>query len=359
MPCCALRRPTSECWVARFGRVVDKLPGASQRGILYDTLVNTVRSQIPAARRVHPRQGHRHLDRRRSGRPSSCRTARRFPRASSCWRPASTSACARSSASTARSSAPAIRSRSASTSSRSAGRHFRFSALTYFAERPADRMAYITLFPIGAAMRANLFVYRDLHDPWLKQIREAPQRDALCDVAGPAQADGRLHGAGLRQDPSGRSLCHARAIGRPASCWSATPSRPRAPPPAPAPARCWSTSSGSATSTSRAGSPRPAWARPRSPRSTTTRSSRLVTPLRAQGLWAALVLDRPCAALGRDALGQVRRALGQGLDAAHGDSASRAVSRNARGVGSADMGATARRRTNSALRALLISESKI
>ena len=52
---------------------------------------------------------------------------------------------------------------------------FPFPALTYFAERPADRMAYITLFPIGAAMRANLFGYRHLHDPWLKQLRDAPR----------------------------------------------------------------------------------------------------------------------------------------------------------------------------------------
>ena len=50
-----------------------------------------------------------------------------------------------------------------------------FTALTYFAERPADRMAYITLFPIGSTMRANLFGYRDLHDPWLKQFRDAPR----------------------------------------------------------------------------------------------------------------------------------------------------------------------------------------
>ena len=40
--------PDRECWVARFGRVVDKLPGVTQRGILYDALVNTVRSQIPS-----------------------------------------------------------------------------------------------------------------------------------------------------------------------------------------------------------------------------------------------------------------------------------------------------------------------
>src|SRR5690606_1489960 len=34
------------CWVARFGRVVDKRPG-DQRGIFYDALVNTVRGEIP------------------------------------------------------------------------------------------------------------------------------------------------------------------------------------------------------------------------------------------------------------------------------------------------------------------------
>jgi len=27
------------------------------------------------------------------------------------------------------------------------------------------------LFPIGAVMRANLFVYRDMHDPWLRELR--------------------------------------------------------------------------------------------------------------------------------------------------------------------------------------------
>jgi 2-polyprenyl-6-methoxyphenol hydroxylase-like FAD-dependent oxidoreductase len=35
-------------------------------------------------------------------------------------------------------------------------------------------MAYLTLFPIGAIMRANLFVYRDMDDPWLQQMRLAP-----------------------------------------------------------------------------------------------------------------------------------------------------------------------------------------
>ncbi len=154
---------------------------------------STTRWSTPCGRksrphRVHPGQGHRHLDRRRTGRPSSFRTATRFPRASSSWPPASTSACCHKLGHRrARSSAPAIRSRSASTSQPVGRPAFPFSALTYFPERPADRAAYITLFPIGAAMRANLFVYRDLHDPWLKQFREAPAETLSC-ACGPACA---------------------------------------------------------------------------------------------------------------------------------------------------------------------------
>ena len=52
---------------------------------------------------------------------------------------------------------------------------FDFPALTYYPERAADRMAYLTLFPIGSVMRANLFVYRDMHDLWFRKLREAPQ----------------------------------------------------------------------------------------------------------------------------------------------------------------------------------------
>jgi 2-polyprenyl-6-methoxyphenol hydroxylase-like FAD-dependent oxidoreductase len=55
-------------------------------------------------------------------------------------------------------------------------RAFPFPALTYCSEHSPDLAPYITLFPIGATMRANLFVYRDLHDPWLKQFRDAPQQ---------------------------------------------------------------------------------------------------------------------------------------------------------------------------------------
>lgn len=60
---------------------------------------------------------------------------------------------------------------------------FDFPALTYFSERPSDRIPYISLFPIGTRMRANLFVYRAFDDPWLRELRRAPAE--TLDVALP------------------------------------------------------------------------------------------------------------------------------------------------------------------------------
>ena len=37
-------------------------------------------------------------------------------------------------------------------------------------------MAYLTLFPIGTRMRANLFVYRSFDDPWLRELRRRRPR---------------------------------------------------------------------------------------------------------------------------------------------------------------------------------------
>jgi 2-polyprenyl-6-methoxyphenol hydroxylase-like FAD-dependent oxidoreductase len=51
---------------------------------------------------------------------------------------------------------------------------FDFKAMTYYPERTSDRMAYLSLFPIGSTMRANLMVYRDMKDPWLRRLRFDP-----------------------------------------------------------------------------------------------------------------------------------------------------------------------------------------
>jgi 2-polyprenyl-6-methoxyphenol hydroxylase-like FAD-dependent oxidoreductase len=165
--------PDQDCWVARFGRLVNTLSGTSQRGILYDTLVNTIRSQIPArtefiqAKVADIATGpERQTVKLSTGEEISARLVI-----------VSTGLnigvlhkvgigreviSANHSISIGFDVAPADRPA------------FPFTAMTYFADKPADRMAYITLFPIGATMRANLFGYRDLHDPWLKQFRDAP-----------------------------------------------------------------------------------------------------------------------------------------------------------------------------------------
>jgi 2-polyprenyl-6-methoxyphenol hydroxylase-like FAD-dependent oxidoreductase len=162
----------NENWIARFGMLLDKAP-RQQIGILYDALVNAIRAEIPegveqifakavsisttsdrqkivlsndetiSARLVVLANGLNVGLRERLGIQrrivSPCHSISIgfdiFPVS----RPA-----------------------------------FALPALTYFSERPSDRIPYLTLFPVGNKMRANLFVYRGADDPWLRQFRLAP-----------------------------------------------------------------------------------------------------------------------------------------------------------------------------------------
>jgi 2-polyprenyl-6-methoxyphenol hydroxylase-like FAD-dependent oxidoreductase len=45
-------------------------------------------------------------------------------------------------------------------------------------------MAYLTAFPIEAAMRVNLMVYREMTDPWLSEFRQAPEQTMLAMMPG-------------------------------------------------------------------------------------------------------------------------------------------------------------------------------
>ena len=53
--------------------------------------------------------------------------------------------------------------------------------LVCYGERAGDGMGYLTVFPIGDTMRANLFCYRAPGDPWVKSFKRDPKR-ALLDV---------------------------------------------------------------------------------------------------------------------------------------------------------------------------------
>jgi 2-polyprenyl-6-methoxyphenol hydroxylase-like FAD-dependent oxidoreductase len=168
-----------EICVARFGRLIDRRPNA-QFGFSYDTLVNTVRAEIPPASVFV------------AGKVTAIATSSdRQTLTLSTGETISTrlvvlanglNLALRHQLGIGREVLSACHSISIGFNLAPVGRRgFDFRALTYFPERVADRMAYLTLFPIGSIMRANLFVYRDMQDPWLRQMKAAP-REALHAV---------------------------------------------------------------------------------------------------------------------------------------------------------------------------------
>ena len=162
-----------EVWEARFGYVVAKKP-SDQHGIMYDTLVNTMRAQIPSGvetifgkvsrisnsderQQVTLSTGEQFSARLvvlANGLNIGVRTMLGIERQviSSCH-----------SITLGFDVAPVDRAA------------FDFPALTYWPKRASSRMAYMTVFPIGAAMRVNLMVYRNMTDPWLAEFRQSPE----------------------------------------------------------------------------------------------------------------------------------------------------------------------------------------
>ncbi len=167
-----------KAWIARFGRLVDKRPGG-QHGILYDDLVNAMRAAIsPQVSRVTAKAVglSTSADRQQlslsNGDVVSARLVVLAHGLSVALKDqvgierVVTSPC-----------------HSITIAFDLKPRHggaFDFGALTYYPERTADRMAYLTLFPIRAAMRANLMVYRTMDDPWLRDIRRDSERSLFA-----------------------------------------------------------------------------------------------------------------------------------------------------------------------------------
>ncbi|MDX8536306.1 NAD(P)/FAD-dependent oxidoreductase [Mesorhizobium abyssinicae] len=67
---------------------------------------------------------------------------------------------------------------------------FRHSALTYYGERTSDGIDYLNLFPAADVTRANLFVFRDHRDPWVKALREQPKETLIDTLPGLVKAFG-------------------------------------------------------------------------------------------------------------------------------------------------------------------------
>jgi 2-polyprenyl-6-methoxyphenol hydroxylase-like FAD-dependent oxidoreductase len=177
-----------EVWEARFGYVVAKKP-SDQHGILYDTLVNTIRAQIPGdVETIHAKAYavSNSADRQKivlsNGEEISTRLVVLANGLNTGLR--HTLGMQRRIISTCHSITLGF---DVVPAGRAA---FDFPALTYWPGRPRARMAYLTLFPIGGTMRANFMVYRDMTDPWLQQFRQAPEATMLSTMPGLARMTG-------------------------------------------------------------------------------------------------------------------------------------------------------------------------
>jgi 2-polyprenyl-6-methoxyphenol hydroxylase-like FAD-dependent oxidoreductase len=161
-----------ECWIARFGHVVEKR-GGDQYGILYDSLVNTMRGQIPASAEIINAKVNRiatSADRQTVTLSTGEEISARLVVVAN-----GLNIGLRHALGMTREDVSPCHSITIAFDLKPVGRsHFDFPAMTYYYERASDRMAYITLFPIGSAMRANFMVYRDMNDPWLREMRHRP-----------------------------------------------------------------------------------------------------------------------------------------------------------------------------------------
>ncbi len=171
-----------EVWIAYFGRLLGTRR-YRQFGILYDTFVNAMRATIPkSVEQIRSKATGVSLSPDRQtialadGREIS---ARLIVMANGL------NAALRQGLGIGRDIISPAHSISIGFDLKPVGREsFDFRALTYGPERHDDRVAYLTLFPIGAGLRANLFVYRDMRDPWLKSMRDAPKETLFAALPG-------------------------------------------------------------------------------------------------------------------------------------------------------------------------------
>jgi 2-polyprenyl-6-methoxyphenol hydroxylase-like FAD-dependent oxidoreductase len=161
-----------ENWIARFGYLLDKKP-SRQYGIMYDALINAIRAEIPDSVEsacAKARSVSTSPERQRIVLSNGEQISARLVVLAN-----GLNVGLRHALGIDRRIVSACHSVSIGFDLAPVGRPaFDFPALTYFSERSSDRIPYLTLFPIGNRMRANLFVYRAFDDPWFRELRRAP-----------------------------------------------------------------------------------------------------------------------------------------------------------------------------------------
>jgi 2-polyprenyl-6-methoxyphenol hydroxylase-like FAD-dependent oxidoreductase len=161
-----------EIWIARSGYLLDKRPSL-QFGMMYDALINTIRAHIPpSVEQVYAKViaiGASAERQKLILSNDETISARLVVLANGL------NIGLRRSLGIERQVVSPCHSISIGFDMTPVGRStFDFPALTYFSERTSDRIPYVSLFPIGTRMRANLFTYRESDDPWIRQFRTAP-----------------------------------------------------------------------------------------------------------------------------------------------------------------------------------------
>ena len=159
-------------WIARSGYLLDKRP-SRQFGMMYDDLVNTIRGHIPAAvEQLHAKVIAVSTSAERQKLTLSndeTISARLVVLANGL------NIGLRRSLGIERQIVSPCHSISIGFDMAPVGRPaFDFPAMTYFSERTSDRIPYLSLFPVGDRMRANLFVYRESDDLWIREFRNHP-----------------------------------------------------------------------------------------------------------------------------------------------------------------------------------------
>ncbi len=175
----AAASPDKETWVAQLGHLVDRRQG-DQFGILYGDLVNTVRGLIPNSIEVVlgkvtgiTTTADRQTVNLSNGEAISARLVVLAN---------GLNASLRQSLGMQRKVLSDCHSVTIGFDVKPvAGYAFPFSSLSYYGERTSGKTAYLTLFPVGSGTRANLMVYRDIHDPWFDAFRAAP-RETMASV---------------------------------------------------------------------------------------------------------------------------------------------------------------------------------
>jgi 2-polyprenyl-6-methoxyphenol hydroxylase-like FAD-dependent oxidoreductase len=171
-----------EVWEARFGYVVTRKP-SDQHGVMYDTLVNTVRGQIPSdVETIHAKVSaiSNGPERQKLVLSNDEEISARLVVLAN-----GLNVGLRHTLGIRRHIISECHSVTLGFNVEPVGRSaFAFPALTYWPKRSTSRMAYLSIFPVNGAMRANLMVYRDMTDPWLPGFRQAPEQAMLALMPG-------------------------------------------------------------------------------------------------------------------------------------------------------------------------------